>query len=1442
MIYKNYTKICLIVLIMSILPLFFIKKAYASDDDTPDIEITEDGEIIIKITAKAASTNIRYRSIGFTITTQPSRKTATAKGITGPAAPAGPYKRIYLKNKEVKINEKYRDTQKVVTEYYCSKEYVKEIMKSIIDLDRISNDTVLYFNVIFQTYKIINGKEVILTPEITTWKDIVNNQPWGNINVFERYFNIKVTFNPGIQDNQLHYLANGKEIALRDLDSLTIDQNLTWDSIVKPTIEYKNRRYNLTGYYVRAKLDDKKAPDRVRKMVGDKVKGKTITAEDIINDSVKVLYGGMDVYMIYEKKDVPLRIHAAVMDTNEIIREDLYVGSAEPGKEFKKEIDRIITVNGYTYNKTKYFYCYLKNNPARMKFGETKNDDDPIEFTAFDNINSDDEIIVIAYYKKLSSGIIPVKINAVCKDNGQLIKTITTDTVKSGETYKYTVNEILTEGDKSYNYTGEWSWQYKKNTASAPVVKSSGKGVNISFKAPSFDEISGEITINIYYRTEDSTSDEIKLRVIMVRGKWAFIEEISKETVTLGQKIKKPIEKVRRAGNITYQYQDKWDYTYRTESGEKIKTGSGTTASFTVPSDTLPGSVITLRLYYDAAQSEYVPEALPPIVLPLDSPSPYAVINGDEYDSPHFISKEGISTTESQHVYVKTKDYLLGYRLVNKTGKITLTIPVTMTYTLKYYTATPPEYGGPKEVTDTVTDIQYISVERAYSYWEIDSLEYYIPNSANVYNYSLPDGKVNLSINSKYLNVPSLYTIHSSNIYDHIILPKQVTEGIHLTYDTPIVSEESYRPNIEFIDLTSYALEMTEELKVKNDYIMFDGTVVMSDAIAEKIAPTPNVGVMIHTSSLTHDKALFRDGLVIDALKKNGVYQSDGNVIYKKHPMSVNAYNSGKAFDMSVNNVIIHTPVICDPIINSDNDKWVQLIEPEENAYQIVLDPDTGLNDFTVRISNKLPHSNRLGYYERDFSRSYRDPENVSYIAKKDGKLRNEMKLPFDVYIDIKNDNDPKNDELIRAGTWIILDRKTYRFYVPMWVKEGVYTARFRTIAVNGEDMLDNTEDTRNSDINNYVATASRTFQISGRIYGLTLYDISDESRWKNVFRKKDTMMFKLFEGATDGTKKTDYNDDYAYYYTVGTKNQYGLETGRYNKYTLPLINGSHPKYKNLGVLKTGYAFRFMIDTTGEMYGSGCKIRIIPTFYHVDEEGKNRQRVDIYYDEEINGKQQYLVKIGEGIDLANVKQGQVGNPYTRIPEDELKHTAKVMDTTYAKLSYQYGVMYTYGDIRISSLFRTFIGKDYARQISNHPSFEKVKEYTGETELSLSKYMQRWYGTYKLPTNIHVAPAGYDVYGYLKKHGIDYSEDFWIKDGYIIVNFNIETIDKNGERHLSYINGLNYLNRGHCSMWVTEGAIIQKKDNRGTVFNFKAGDVILYYVNKKYSDDFMGVLY
>lgn len=1418
----------------------------SANSDKPLVTM-EDGEIVFRVTTKAASSSdtIRYRTTGFTISMSEQTNMVTAKGISGPDAPPSPSEYLPLIDSEKR--EVSRTKEIVITEFRISKKRVENAMKEIVDLERLSEDTTIYLNASFETYQIVNDKEVKRKLDRRTWRDIVNAESWADPSIFEPYFNIAVDFNAGPQDNSLYFMIDGVKVPQQPLGKKYIGEQLTWNTRVQSDISTDEGSYSLVGYYARGNLDDKSTPDRARKMVGDTIGGRKLTVNDIINDSVKVLYGGMDIYMIYEPSELGIVIHARDIDTNQTIKHDLYRGTVSPEDDFEQSVDSVIEVDGVTYTRVVDFdYLYTVSGGSQKKgYGKSDTADGPIKFQIPGNVEIPGLINVSAYYKKTVAGTIPVTIYAVDEFTGDTLKTLKTDTISAGTDYnKYTISEApLSVSGKSYNFTGKWNWQYKKNTSSSPVITSEGSGTKVNFRAPSASDIKDGITVNVFYNTDDTKSDEITLRVTMVSSSGGLIREISRETVTRGQAIRKVIAKTTFVNDTMYKYANKWDYVYMTSSGEKTKSGSGDTASFTIPSTTSLGSIVNLRIYYDGEQFVTVPEKQSPITLPIDTPSPQGIINGDKYMYSYFNSRNGISTTESQYVHVRTKNYLLGYNLVNKVGTVKFLVPVTMTYNLEYFTATPEEHGGPELVTDLVTDTQYITVERAYSYWEIEKLEYYLPNSANIYNYSLPNGGVHLTANSSYVNVPSLTTWHSSDIKSHIELPKQVNEGINLTYPETIRSNTSDRPLIEFVDLTTYAYDMTDELMVKNDSLMFDGSVVMSNTPMEKITSRPNANSMRHSSKMAHDKVLYTEGEVIDAIKRNGTYTSNGNVTYNRHPMSVNAYNYTKLFNLNINDVTIHTPVICNPILHSNNDKYVQVLNPTEGAYHMVLDPDTSLNDFTVRISNKLPHSNRMGYYERDFSKSFIDPENVSYIAKTEGVLRNEMKLPFDVYLDMGDDKDPENDEFIKSGTWIVMGRETLRFYVPMWVEEGTYIAQFRTVAVNGEDRLDNTETTRNTNLHNYVATSTKTFQISGRMYGLTLYDVSDEGNWKEVFRIKDTSRFKYFDGKEDGTKLGGkYNKDYAYYYTVGINNQYGYQNGRFNKYTLPLLNGSHPQWKNIGATKTGYAVRFRIDTIGEMYASGSKIRIVPSFYHVDADGKNRQLVDIYYDEEFYGKSHRLVKVGEGIDLANLQQGTTGNIFSKIPEEEIRNTAKVMNTTYANISTQYGPMYSYSDIRLSSQFRTFVGTDYASHIAGLPSFNKVKAQTRETETSISKYMQRWYGTYKLPTNIHAVAAGYDVNDHLRKHGIDYHEDFWLKDGYIIVNFHIVSYDMDGNENLSYTNAYNYLNNGHCSMWVMEGGATEKTDNTGAKFRLYAGDFMFYYTSKKHSDDYMGRLY
>ena len=115
-------------------------------------------------------------------------------------------------------------------------------------------------------------------------------------------------------------------------------------------------------------------------------------------------------------------------------------------------------------------------------------------------------------------------------------------------------------------------------------------------------------------------------------------------------------------------------------------------------------------------------------------------------------------------------------------------------------------------------------------------------------------------------------------------------------------------------------------------------------------------------------------------------------------------------------------------------------------------------------------------------------------------------------------------------------------------------------------------------------------------------------------------------------------------------------------------------------------------------------------------------------------------------------------------------------------------------------------------------------------------MQRWYGEYYLPDKLYVVPSAMtenDIVNHPEtQDGIDGSESFWLKDGYIIVNFEIETI-QNGNFDAPV---LNYYNSMY-NRWQAEGYDYSQTDYYNKSFQFESGDIVLYYAGKKSSDDY-----
>lgn len=112
--------------------------------------------------------------------------------------------------------------------------------------------------------------------------------------------------------------------------------------------------------------------------------------------------------------------------------------------------------------------------------------------------------------------------------------------------------------------------------------------------------------------------------------------------------------------------------------------------------------------------------------------------------------------------------------------------------------------------------------------------------------------------------------------------------------------------------------------------------------------------------------------------------------------------------------------------------------------------------------------------------------------------------------------------------------------------------------------------------------------------------------------------------------------------------------------------------------------------------------------------------------------------------------------------------------------------------------------------------------------------QTWYGEYSLPANLYVVPKD----NYIPEAGrvemLNENHRLFLQNGYIIVNFDIETIQE-GDLNNPY---LSYYKAHYMSQWTDmEGFEDSFVDSYGNVFEQQEGDVIFYHADQSSLDDF-----
>lgn len=796
--------------------------------------------------------------------------------------------------------------------------------------------------------------------------------------------------------------------------------------------------------------------------------------------------------------------------------------------------------------------------------------------------------------------------------------------------------------------------------------------------------------------------------------------------------------------------------------------------------------------YYYEGEGDPDPPDPPDPVGKCEIPRPGQKLTGKEMDpyvaaqiladhlnnSPfRFDETQGIPTSEYLLTKAIARNYLFQNTFTEMYGTCTFDVPVTQSYLLTWTEMGPPAGEGAPPTPIPMQDIEVrnetIQVKREYKFWKIDNLEVYQVNRATITNYALPNGGVQLlpqGYTPPYYSVATSGGIVQEPVPQLITLPQQPVPG------------GATRPGIpNNMDLfKSEAEKSIKEVQVRNDTLTFNGQTIMDGSTAEKQGPTPG---SIPAPAMIHDRVLYLDHLFIDSHKVNKANNpSVGTIYYNLMPYNVNGGSDKQYPIYGINSVTVHTPVVIYAQVTNDK-PHNQKTEPNPERAAFILD-----RPVSVYMPTKGQHLTIPGYGDRDYAKYYKSKE---------------VRFPFDIYSADKSTFYPKN-------TWIhipVSQEKT-DFFLPVWVDEGNYTVSFRVTAENAPSSPSEQQNA-NTNIQHHRAVDTVPVEVIGRVYDFRVTDIMDFN-WEMVFRKEQ------------GRKEHTGN-----YFWVGDRGIDGELRGNHFPFVLPIRKGSHlaPSYKNVAV-KTGYAFKFDLKSKGNMYGAYDSIRITPTFTFVDANGKKRQDVDLYYHTE----EKKFVRIGSADDkvkrsvvldarLRNIEKQDMVNTaaaFYNLHLDQMLLSQPEYIDAWLKRAKKKTEVGGYSHMKLPEGLRTFLGPlDIPKGVDASRAFASI---------------QQWYGEFNLPSRVYVVPKGFDL---SKQFSFDDQAPFFLKDGFIIINFNIETI-RNGKTDKPH---LQYINAPLTNQWKREGGSYSFTDPYGATFQLKDGDVLFYHANKASVDDF-----
>ncbi|GGH71008.1 hypothetical protein GCM10008014_55970 [Paenibacillus silvae] len=776
-------------------------------------------------------------------------------------------------------------------------------------------------------------------------------------------------------------------------------------------------------------------------------------------------------------------------------------------------------------------------------------------------------------------------------------------------------------------------------------------------------------------------------------------------------------------------------------------------------------------------------------------PNASGVIKSDNRDNEIFNVLKGIPTSESLYTNAFADQYLFKQAWTKMSGKVTYDCSVTISYA-REWTVPGPEIcddqgctdGTPEPRNDTVTKPYSFQITRDYSYWSISNLEVYKIAKTTMKNYALPGETI--TMNPSGYTAPALESRNDSSVASHV-KPGQTTT---ISY-TPTKLTGSLNSPPDVPDHTDVLKGMAEantpQSTVKNDLVKFNHATIMNDAETTKDGPTPS---HIPPPATIGRDVLYTPNLRISSsLPNKANTESSGQIYYELLPGNVNG-GADKALPINgINTVTVHTPVV--------NYAWVSDDQPHNQ--RTVHDPTRAAlileREFIVRTPTSGQHLDASGYP------GYGNKDYAKYFRIK------QVRFPFDVYT-------ADRARFIPSHTWIDIpvQQLDTRFYLPVWVDEGNYTIELRNIAENAP--VDFTEQPdANTNLAHHTASDRIPVDVIGRLYDFHVTDISDYS-WENVFRQAP--------GSPEHTGNS---------YWTGFRNIDGDPRSNFAPFVLPIRPGSHPVqgFANVSV-KTGYHFKFDLKTKGNMFGKQDGIRITPTFSFISKDGASRQDVDLYY----HRGQERLIRIGSALDME--KRFVVLNSRLRnVPGTELSDAARY-EYTY-ELSAEERSRKSLAEHMIQVVTQTSRQKTWAGRYDWMILTAPIRTLIGpKTNLPASvnadranAAIQRWYGEYSLPADVYAVPKGTNLETLARENTLDEKSKLFLKNGYIIVNFNIESL-RNGNTAAPH---LQYIHAPLMNQWQLEGFDRSPANNNSGRWPLSDGDILFYDASQSSRSDF-----